>query len=276
MIVRAINLRAERNVIGLIPAAGNGTRLKSAIPKELVPLTWEPLGGNSTEAIAPIDFAIAQLRVAGIKQVLIVCSPDKRFLTEYLQHRYGTSLELAFIYQRTRVGLPGAIADAAPWLAGRPVALVLPDTLVQPPNALARVLALLQESGCHLSLGVFPTDAPQELGPVQLGPRCRVLDIADKPVKPLAANTWGMACWTEQFTQLLQQMVVGTVQEIEIPLGDLFRAAIQTGFEVYAVDFADDACAASYLDTGTPAKMVAAWRILNDELAIQSTVERSP
>jgi len=148
-------------------------------------------------------------------------------------------------------GLADALDATFAWVRDRDVCLVLPDTLVAPDDALARVKAELDASRADLVLGVFPTDHPELLGPVRIADDGRVLDVLDKPARTDVRNTWGMAAWSPRFTALLHEAVGA---EPEVVLGAVFDRAVKTGLHVRAVAFADG----RFVDVGTPAGLAAA------------------
>src|SRR5204863_329123 len=77
-------------------------------------------------------------------------------------------LALGYLVRAVPRGLADALDAAWPWLGDADVCLALPDTLVTPADALARVRAERSTSGADVVLGVFPTDRPEQLGPVRV------------------------------------------------------------------------------------------------------------
>jgi UTP--glucose-1-phosphate uridylyltransferase len=130
----------------VIPAAGLGTRMLPAtksIPKELLPVYDRPL----------IQFAIDEAIDVGAKRIVIVVSPGKRALIDYLrkdellalQLRRKGKLELCEALDRTGIpdgvelcvaeqmqplGLGHAVLTAASHLLPGPFGVILPDDLI--------------------------------------------------------------------------------------------------------------------------------------------------
>jgi glucose-1-phosphate thymidylyltransferase len=152
-----------------------------------------------------------------------------------------------------------AIDIAWPWLRGATVLMGMPDTIVRPEHSLATVRALLESERCDLALAVAPTAEPARLGPVTMDPTGRVLEVLDKPAAPPHNRVWTVACWGPRFTEFLHDRLVGHPRsQPEAPLGLLFQAALEHGFDVRARLF-DDGC---YIDAGTAEGLAAARRLL--------------
>jgi glucose-1-phosphate thymidylyltransferase len=176
-----------------------------------------------------------------------VVAPWKLDVITYFGDGTQLGVSIGYLYQEEARGLPHAIDIAHPWTGGRHVALVLPDTILQPADALARLRTRYLDSGADLALAVFPTDQAWRLGPVVLrgGTIERVLD---KPRGPAPANTWGAAIWGERFADLLHEGLAKTGQEAGEPvLGHFFDLAARRGLKAVAVEFP----AGSFEDAGT-------------------------
>lgn len=131
----------------IFPLAGLGTRLlpaTKATPKELLPVIDKPL----------IQFAIDEVRAAGIERVIFVTHPSNTALVRYLMDdarlrerliRHGkqgladilrdTALDLQdtdviFVTQHDPDGLGDAVLKARHYALDGPVAVVLPDDLI--------------------------------------------------------------------------------------------------------------------------------------------------
>lgn len=140
----------------LIPAAGHGTRMapfSGLVPKELVPIG----------AVPALQFVLEEAADAGILQVGIVVRPGKGSLIQDfiagLSSRDGAadvdSLEITWIEQPEANGLGDAIVCAAPFLAGEPFALMLPDNLLlSAEHRLADMVQIFVERGVDV-LGVL-------------------------------------------------------------------------------------------------------------------------
>ena len=237
----------EPQVVGVIPAAGLGSRLGShGYPKELLPITFD---GETTPR--PVVLAsLEQMRRAGITRCAIVIAEWKLDLVRVLGER-AAGVALAYVVRAVPRGLADALLAAAPWVGDRAMCLALPDTLVAPEDAIARVRAEHAATGADVVLGVFPTDVPEQLGPVRIGSDGTVLEVQDKPAATDLRNTWGVAVWSRSFTDVVAAAVAAGEQPV---LGELFQRAARSGLEVRAVPFPDG----NFLDVGTPVGLAAA------------------
>jgi glucose-1-phosphate thymidylyltransferase len=234
--------------VGLIPAAGKATRLAPfRYPKELLPIGYEltPDGGARPRAVA--EYGVEALRLAGIGHMFFVVAPWKLDVITYFGDGAQLGVSVGYLCQEEARGLPHAIDIAHPWTGGRHVALVLPDTILQPADALAQLRARYLGTGADLALAVFPTDQAWRLGPVVLRGG-NVERVLDKPRGPAPANTWGAAIWGERFAGLLHESLAEAgPQEGEPVLGHFFDLAVRRGLRVVAAEFPGG----SFEDAGT-------------------------
>ena len=155
--------------------------------------------------------------------------------------------------------MPPALDLARKFVHGRTICMGMPDTLVESDNCFAELLAFHYRRNADVSLGVFPTEDPRSLAPVVLEPTTgRVLDIVDKPEHSPAANSWGIAVWSPEFTELLHSHVAASAVKAAEPreqlMTDVFLHGIRAGLQVYGLEF--PAC--GYFDIGTPARLLRA------------------
>jgi dTDP-glucose pyrophosphorylase len=142
------------------------------------------------------------------------------------------------------------------------VVFALPDTIVLPPDALARVHARRVEASADLALGVFPVEEPERLGPVEMSADGRVLRVHDKPGHRQWPNSWAVASWSPRFTAFCAEWEEARpAGGGEGALGHVFEAARAAGHRVVAVPFERG----RFLDIGTPAGLRAALKALAAE-----------
>lgn len=242
-------MASERaNPVGVIPAAGLATRLLPlAYPKELLPITYAESGGRLVPRPV-LQASLDQMRRARVHECVIVIAEWKLELVRVFGDGSALDMSLAYVVRGVPRGLADAVDAATPWLEGRDVVLALPDTLIAPDDALARVRAEREATGADVVLGVFPTAHPEQLGPVRVANGGHVLEVLDKPATTDLRNTWGLAVWSPHFTDLLAREVAAAPADAKPVLGAMFQRAIELGLSVRAVEFA----AGHFLDVGTP------------------------
>lgn len=210
------------------------------------------------------EVALRSIRSSGATRCVVVISPDKTELIRVLGDGSHLDLTLSYAIQPEPNGLPQAVAVAASCFEDRDVVLALPDTVMLPQDALAVVHQRRVETGADLCLGVFPVDEPERLGPVEIVDG-EVVQIHDKPARPPANNSWGVASWTPAFTTFCAAWERDAAPGRERALGHVFEAARQSGLRVVAHHFAEGAL----LDVGTPRGLRATLRALAERGLIE-------
>jgi glucose-1-phosphate thymidylyltransferase len=174
------------DVIGLVPAAGKGQRLNLPYPKELYPVIRD----NRYTPVA--QFVLENLRAAAVRHVVVVINETKHQLIGYFGdgHRFG--LEISYVVQEqngsqggsTSPGLAGALDCSYHLTRNKTVLFGMPDTVMEPVNVF-ELLLRSSDSEDDASLALFPTTRPEKFGMVRLDDRDRVLEVVDKPGKPI-------------------------------------------------------------------------------------------
>jgi glucose-1-phosphate thymidylyltransferase len=170
---------------GIIPAAGNGTRIQPlAFSKELLPVgSRDDDGSERPKAVS--EYLIERMMIGGADKVCLVISPDKHDILHYFGARFE-EMSIAYVVQPHASGLCDAIFRAS-LLVGpdEPVIVGLPDTIWFPQDALSALPA------DRLSFLLFPTTRPQLLDAVVLDARGGVEEIQVKPKTPRSQWIWG-------------------------------------------------------------------------------------
>jgi len=240
------------SVIGFIPAAGMGSRMCGfPVMKELLPIPYSFIDKKSEGVIVLIEDAFNTILDAGADCIVVAVNEDKTDLIKIINNNYGfkNAAHIAFVFQQqntTAYGVPYAINCAQKFLRGKTVIMRFPDTILVADQCLKFLLSFHEEKKSELTLGVFPTEHPERLGPVIYDSSGRVLRVEDKPRNPSAQNTWNCLIWEDSFTQ----KVIDTIQHrtnhpgevSELIIADIIREFITEGHEVYAHEFENSAC----------------------------------
>ncbi len=128
----------------VFPAAGWGTRFLPATkaqPKEMLPLVDKPV----------IQYAVEEAVAAGIEQVIIVTSSQKRAIEDHFDHSYeleahleakgdiemlrrvrqiGDMVQISYVRQKEQLGLGHAVLMAKELIGHEPFAVILSDDVV--------------------------------------------------------------------------------------------------------------------------------------------------
>lgn len=249
------------NIVGLIPAAGRGSRLAPfPCPKELFPVGYQDykVGGQIERRPKVISqYLVEELISAGAQRIFIILGEGKHDIMSYYGagRRFGTNV--AYLFQEQLRGMPFALDLAYPWLKGETVLFGMPDTIVEPKDAYVRLINHHREAEADLTLGIFDTDTPWKFSPVQINDQGRVLSIVDKPKETQLRNTWGICCWGPGFTEMMHRYLAALAPDSqEVVLADVFNSALNQGLTVHGMHFEGG----QYLDIGTAEELDTALR----------------
>ena len=214
--------------------------------------------GGALEPRPICELAFQAIRQTGAERCITVVSPEKLEVVRVLGASQS-AMALAYVVQPEPGGIPQALACARPWLENDDVVFAMPDTIVLPADALARVHEQRVSSNADVMLGVFPTDEAERLGPVEIDADGKIVRIHDKPARAPEKNTWGVASWSPRFTAFCCDWDSSRVATGgEGAIGHAFEAARAAGLDVRATAFA----AGRFLDIGTPRGLRAALSAL--------------
>ena len=228
----------------VFPAAGWGTRFLPATkaqPKEMLPLVDKPI----------IQYAVEEAVAAGIEQVVIVTSSQKRAIEDHfdlsyeLEHlleekgeieklrqirRISDLAQIAYVRQKEQLGLGHAILMAKDVIGHEPFAVLLPDDVVvadrpcigQLIHAYERthssVVAVMQVPENEVSrYGIVAVDTDDSQ--IDGGRLRRMREIVEKPEPASAPSTLGVIgryVLTPKIFDKLEQTQRGAGGEIQL------------------------------------------------------------
>lgn len=139
--------------LAVILAAGQGTRMRSSLPKVLHPVGNRPLLGH----------VLASSQAAGIDQLAVVIGPDQQAVADYVRQQAPNAQQ--FIQQQ-RLGTAHAVLAARPALQAHPEGCVLVlfgDSPLLGADTLRRLLQALID-GAAVAVAGFTTAQPGPYG----------------------------------------------------------------------------------------------------------------
>ncbi len=168
---------------GIIPAAGNGTRIQPlAFSKELLPVGSRVDANGVERPRAVSEYLVERMARAGVEKLCFVISATKSDILGYYGGAIG-EMTVAYVVQDRACGLCDAIFRALPLIPRDEMVVVgLPDTIWHPADALSR----LPEG--QFSFLLFPVEQPQLFDVVEIDETGRVMRIAVK--SPHAGSNW--------------------------------------------------------------------------------------
>lgn len=231
---------------GIILAGGTGTRLHPitrGLSKQLLPIYDKPM----------IYYPLSVLMLAGIREVLIISSPDdlpgyQRLLGD--GSSYG--ITLSYAVQPSPDGLAQAFLIGADFIGNDRVCLVLGDNIFYGQSFGQQLNSALNR---HTGATIFAyrVSDPERFGVIEFDQNGRAIGIHEKPKKPKSNYVvTGLYFYDNDVVTMARTLKPSVRGELEITdinnaylkRGDLHVAQLGRGF--------------AWLDTGTPDSLMEA------------------
>ncbi len=195
---------------GIILAGGHGTRLYPAtlaLCKQLLPIYDKPM----------IYYPLSILMMAGIKEILIISTPDDVPRFERLfQDGSSLGLKISYAVQETPNGLATAFIIGESFINHEPVSLILGDNIFY-----GQDLPFLLQEGTSLQKGGlifgYRVKDPNRYGVVEFDEHMRAISIEEKPKEPKSSYAVpGLYFYGPEVVDIAKSLKPSKRKELEI------------------------------------------------------------
>ena len=236
---------------GIILAGGSGSRLYPStvsISKQIIPIYDKPM----------IYYPLSTLMLAGIREVLVISSPDHiGYFKTLLKNGSQFGLNIDYAIQDSPNGLAQAFIIAEDFLSGNPSCLVLGDNIFYGAG-FSNILQNASKDFENSSIFTYKVSDPQRFGVAEIDSKNRVISIEEKPDIPKSSYAvTGLYFYDSKASKYARSLSPSKRGELEIT--DLNNIYLETG-KLKAIQLSKGY---AWLDTGTPESLLDASNFIH-------------
>ena len=238
------------NYKGIVLAGGSGTRLHpvtKGVSKQLLPVYDKPM----------IYYSISVLMLAGIKEILVISSPqDMSGYQRLLGDGSDFGIEIEYAIQPSPDGLAQAFLIGEDFIGGNNIALVLGDNIFYGQNFTANLKAATSKDSGASIFGYHVKD-PQRFGVVDFDTNGQVISIEEKPKNPKSNfAVTGLYFYDNDVVEISKSLKPSARGELEITdINNIYQNRGDLTVELLSRGFA-------WLDTGTHDSLIEAGKFV--------------
>ena len=260
-------LPPETEIVGLIPAAGQASRI-SPLPcsKEILPVGFRETGDGRLCPKVASHYLLEKLKLAGATKAYFILRNGKWDIPGYYGDGAHVGMVIAYLIMDLPYGVPYTLDQAYPFVKNAKVLTGFPDIIFGPDNSFALAGQTLTEHDADVVIGLFKAKDEHQARKCDMvrwdKATGRIESIVIKPQKTDLQYSWIFAIWTSRFTHFMHEYLIidrknrgknGRADEIH--LGHVVQEAIADGFKVYGHPFIDE----PFVDIGTPDELNEAY-----------------
>jgi glucose-1-phosphate thymidylyltransferase len=227
---------------GIVLAGGTGSRLwpiTRSISKQLLPVYDKPM----------IYYPISTLMLAGIREILIITTPqDREDFIALLGHGEKFGIKIVYAIQETPKGLAQALIIAEKFLAGETSMLILGDNIFHGVGLGRQLEKLVGSEGCNIF--TFEVADPSQYGILNVDVNGKPISVVEKPLAPTSRLAiTGLYVFDKEGPSIALEVKPSKRGELEI-ISVIEKYLMNSALKVNQLSRGT-----VWLDTGTPSAM---------------------